>query len=172
MQRMIGVLMLATVACQAAAQPKDANEQRQWLLDQVRRGEALHRDDLVRDALGRLQLLEPRNPDVLLAALSLGLLLPISASLQAEEPGDPADGGEHLHAREIHLGVGEGGVEAGPEGHEPHLARLHARAHAPCPRGKAAARPVRQDIAQPQTIGGETVGERLVSSPNLPYGVC
>ncbi|HDS1819850.1 TPA: cellulose biosynthesis protein BcsC [Pseudomonas putida] len=73
MQRMIGVLMLATVACQAAAQPKDANEQRQWLLDQVRRGEALHRDDLVRDALGRLQLLEPRNPDVLLAALNLAL---------------------------------------------------------------------------------------------------
>ena len=73
MQRMIGVLMLATVACQAVAQPKDAGEQRQWLLDQVRRGEALHRDDLVRDALGRLQLLEPRNPDVLLAALSLAL---------------------------------------------------------------------------------------------------
>lgn len=73
MQRMIGVLMLATVACQAVAQPKDAAEQRQWLLDQVRRGEALHRDDLVRDALGRLQLLEPRNPDVLLAALSLAL---------------------------------------------------------------------------------------------------
>jgi Flp pilus assembly protein TadD len=70
---MIGVLMLATVACQAVAQPKDAGEQRQWLLDQVRRGEALHRDDLVRDALGRLQLLEPRNPDVLLAALSLAL---------------------------------------------------------------------------------------------------
>jgi len=70
---MIGVLMLATVACQAVAQPKDAGEQRQWLLDQVRRGEALHRDDLVRDALGRLQLLEPRNPDVLLAALGLAL---------------------------------------------------------------------------------------------------
>ncbi|MFJ4453936.1 cellulose synthase complex outer membrane protein BcsC [Pseudomonas sp. NPDC089392] len=73
MQRMIGVLMLAAVTCQAAAQPKDASEQRQWLLDQVRRGEALHRDDLVRDALGRLQLLEPRNPDVLLAALKLAL---------------------------------------------------------------------------------------------------
>lgn len=73
MQRMIGVLMLAALTCQATAQPKDADEQRQWLLDQVRRGEALHRDDLVRDALGRLQLLEPRNPDVLLAALSLAL---------------------------------------------------------------------------------------------------
>jgi len=73
MQRMIGMLMLAAVTCQATAQPKDAGEQRQWLLDQVRRGEALHRDDLVRDALGRLQLLEPRNPDVLLAALSLAL---------------------------------------------------------------------------------------------------
>jgi tetratricopeptide (TPR) repeat protein len=70
---MIGVLMLAAITCQADAQPKDVDEQRQWLLDQVRRGEALHRDDLVRDALGRLQLLEPRNPDVLLAALSLAL---------------------------------------------------------------------------------------------------
>lgn len=73
MQRMIGVLMLAAITWQADAQPKDIDEQRQWLLDQVRRGEALHRDDLVRDALGRLQLLEPRNPDVLLAALSLAL---------------------------------------------------------------------------------------------------
>lgn len=73
MQRMIGVLMLAAITCQADAQPKDIDEQRQWLLDQVRRGEALHRDDLVRDALGRLQLLEPRNPEVLLAALSLAL---------------------------------------------------------------------------------------------------
>ncbi|TFW35604.1 cellulose biosynthesis protein BcsC [Pseudomonas putida] len=73
MQRMIGVLMLAAITCQADAQPKDVDEQRQWLLDQVRRGEALHRDDLVRDALGRLQLLEPRNPEVLLAALSLAL---------------------------------------------------------------------------------------------------
>jgi Flp pilus assembly protein TadD len=70
---MIGVLMLAAITCQADAQPKDVDEQRQWLLDQVRRGEALHRDDLVRDALGRLQLLEPRNPEVLLAALSLAL---------------------------------------------------------------------------------------------------
>ncbi|WHH49867.1 cellulose synthase complex outer membrane protein BcsC [Pseudomonas sp. Ap32] len=73
MQRMIGVLMLAAITWQADAQPKDIDEQRQWLLDQVRRGEALHRDDLVRDALGRLQLLEPGNPDVLLAALSLAL---------------------------------------------------------------------------------------------------
>jgi len=96
MQRMMGVLMLAAVACQAAAQPKDATEQRQWLLDQVRRGEALHRDDLVRDALGRLQLLEPRNPQVLLAALSLALrdkniteAQQLQARINALAPGSP-----------------------------------------------------------------------------------
>lgn len=83
MQRVIGVLMLAAISCQALGQPKDASEQRQWLLEQVRRGEALHRDDLVRDALGRLQLLEPRNPDVLLAAL--GLALREKNSAQAEQ---------------------------------------------------------------------------------------
>ncbi|WP_449430342.1 cellulose synthase complex outer membrane protein BcsC [Pseudomonas putida] len=73
MYRMIGVLVLAALSCQVAAQPKDRDEQRQWLLEQVRIGEALHRDDLVRDALRRLRLLEPRNPDVLLAELGLAL---------------------------------------------------------------------------------------------------
>ncbi|MFJ4441198.1 cellulose synthase complex outer membrane protein BcsC [Pseudomonas sp. NPDC089422] len=73
MFRMIGVLTLTALSCAVAAQPKDRDEQRQWLLEQVRIGEALHRDDLIHDALARLRLLEPRNPDALLAALSLAL---------------------------------------------------------------------------------------------------
>ncbi|TYO75356.1 cellulose biosynthesis protein BcsC [Pseudomonas sp. CK-NBRI-02] len=74
MYRMIGIVLLAGLASQAAAQqPTDRNEQRQWLLEQVRIGEALHRDDLVRDALGRLRLLEPRDAEVLLASLRLAL---------------------------------------------------------------------------------------------------
>lgn len=71
MFRMIGVLTLTALSCAVAAQPKDRDEQRQWLLEQVRIGEALHRDDLIHDALARLRLLEPRNPDALLASLSL-----------------------------------------------------------------------------------------------------
>ena len=73
MFRMIGVLTLTALSCAVAAQPKDRDEQRQWLLEQVRIGEALHRDDLIHDALARLRLLEPRNPDALLASLSLAL---------------------------------------------------------------------------------------------------
>jgi Flp pilus assembly protein TadD len=73
MFRMIGVLTLAALSCAVAAQPKDRDGQRQWLLEQVRIGEALHRDDLIHNALARLRLLEPRNPDALLAALSLAL---------------------------------------------------------------------------------------------------
>jgi len=74
MYRLIGIVLLAGLASQAAAQqPTDRNEQRQWLLEQVRIGEALHRDDLVRDALGRLRLLEPRDAEVLLASLRLAL---------------------------------------------------------------------------------------------------
>ncbi|MFJ4353737.1 cellulose synthase complex outer membrane protein BcsC [Pseudomonas sp. NPDC089428] len=73
MFRMIGVLTLTALSCAVAAQPKDRDEQRQWLLEQVRIGEALHRDDLIHDALARLRLLEPRNPDAMLAALSLAL---------------------------------------------------------------------------------------------------
>ncbi|WEZ88836.1 cellulose synthase complex outer membrane protein BcsC [Pseudomonas sp. NyZ480] len=73
MFRMIGVLTLSALSCAVAAQPKDSDGQRQWLLEQVRIGEALHRDDLVHNALARLRLLEPRNPDALLAALSLAL---------------------------------------------------------------------------------------------------
>ncbi|MCO7516768.1 cellulose synthase complex outer membrane protein BcsC [Pseudomonas guariconensis] len=73
MYRLIGIVLLAGLSSQVAAQPSDRNEQRQWLLEQIRMGEALHRDDLVRDALGRLRLLEPGDAEVLLASLRLAL---------------------------------------------------------------------------------------------------
>ncbi|THG69837.1 hypothetical protein E5198_21085, partial [Pseudomonas sp. A-1] len=47
----------------AAAQALPVEQQRAWLLGQVRLGEALERDDLVSGALERLQLLEPDSPE-------------------------------------------------------------------------------------------------------------
>lgn len=44
-----------------------------WLLEQVRVGEATHRDDLVRQSLYRLELIAPQNPQVLSARLRLAL---------------------------------------------------------------------------------------------------
>ncbi len=45
----------------------------QWLLEQVRVGEASHQDDLVRQSLYRLELMAPENPQVLAARLRLAL---------------------------------------------------------------------------------------------------
>ncbi|MGV8925822.1 MAG: cellulose synthase subunit BcsC-related outer membrane protein [Ewingella sp.] len=45
----------------------------QWLLEQVRVGEASHQDDLVRQSLYRLELMAPENPQVLSARLRLAL---------------------------------------------------------------------------------------------------
>ncbi len=45
----------------------------QWLLEQVRVGEASHQDDLVRQSLYRLELIAPENPQVLSARLRLAL---------------------------------------------------------------------------------------------------
>lgn len=41
--------------------------QQQQLLDQVRLGESTHREDLVRQSLYRLELIDPNNPDVIAA---------------------------------------------------------------------------------------------------------
>ncbi|WP_282361555.1 cellulose synthase complex outer membrane protein BcsC [Pseudomonas sp. PS01300] len=94
MFRMIGVLTLTMMSCAVAAQPTDREEQRQWLLEQMRIGEALHRDDLVHNALARLNLLESRNPDALLAALNLALRErdPAQAKQLAQRLDDAAPG--------------------------------------------------------------------------------
>ncbi|TXI29874.1 MAG: cellulose biosynthesis protein BcsC [Aquipseudomonas alcaligenes] len=73
MRGLMGALLLAGLTGQLAAQPQDRQEQRQWLLEQIRIGEATHRDDLLRDSLGRLRLIDPHNTEVLLAALRLAL---------------------------------------------------------------------------------------------------
>ena len=41
--------------------------QQQQLLEQVRLGESTHREDLVRQSLYRLELIDPNNPDVIAA---------------------------------------------------------------------------------------------------------
>lgn len=56
-----------------AAQPLTQQEQQQWLLLQMRVGEALSRDDLTRDSLARLQLIEPDHPQVLVGEIRQAL---------------------------------------------------------------------------------------------------
>jgi len=58
--------------CHAQA-PEDRAEQATWLLAQVRAAEAVNRDELVRDALTRLQLVSPGDPRALLAEMRLAL---------------------------------------------------------------------------------------------------
>lgn len=67
------VLLLSGWSMTALAQPADLVDQQQWLLEQVRMGEALHRDDLVRDSLARLQLIAPNDPRTLLALIRQAL---------------------------------------------------------------------------------------------------
>ncbi|WP_369825902.1 cellulose biosynthesis protein BcsC [Rahnella sp. AA] len=62
-------LGLALLAAPALSAPVVSPEQ--WLLEQVRIGEASHQDDLVRQSLFRLELMDPRNPEVLSARLRL-----------------------------------------------------------------------------------------------------
>ena len=58
-----------------AALPVSAQqqEQQQWLLQQMRIGEALQRDDLVRDSLARLELIAPDDPQVLVGKIRQAL---------------------------------------------------------------------------------------------------
>lgn len=70
----------------AAAQALPVEQQRAWLLGQVRLGEALERDDLVSGALERLQLLEPDSPEAQAAAARLAL-----------RRGEPRAAGRHLN---------------------------------------------------------------------------
>lgn len=60
---------LALLAATAVAAPVVSPEQ--WLLEQVRVGEASHQDDLVRQSLFRLELMDPQNPKVMSARLRL-----------------------------------------------------------------------------------------------------
>ncbi|AVF34561.1 cellulose biosynthesis protein BcsC [Rahnella sikkimica] len=64
----LGLALLATPSISAPVVSPE-----QWLLEQVRVGEASHQDDLVRQSLFRLELMDPQNPKVLSARLRLSL---------------------------------------------------------------------------------------------------
>lgn len=51
---MAWAVLFSGISTSALAQPVSIQDQQQWLLEQVRIGEALYRDDLVRDSLARL----------------------------------------------------------------------------------------------------------------------
>ncbi len=60
-------------AALAATAPVTQQEQQQWLLQQMRIGEALQREDLVRDSLARLKLIAPDNLQVLVGEIRQAL---------------------------------------------------------------------------------------------------
>ncbi len=73
-------------------------EQKDWLLGQIRLGEAIYRDDLINDALARLELIAPDDPDTLLQAgrqairqHELEKAGTLRDRLHRQAPGSPAD---------------------------------------------------------------------------------
>lgn len=91
------VLLLSGLASAALAQPATVQDQQQWLLEQVRIGEALKREDLIRDSLARLHLIAPNNPQALVASIRQALLekntpraTQLLAQLQAVAPDSAA----------------------------------------------------------------------------------
>ncbi|MBH3428081.1 cellulose synthase complex outer membrane protein BcsC [Pseudomonas alkylphenolica] len=69
MRKLTTLLCLGVMPLTLMAQPADRNEQREWLMQQIRLGEATHRENLVEDSLARLRLLEPDNLDALSASI-------------------------------------------------------------------------------------------------------
>ncbi|MGE8175872.1 cellulose synthase complex outer membrane protein BcsC [Pseudomonas fluorescens] len=75
MHKMTGLgLLLSSVYGVALGQPLSPPDQQQWLLEQVRIGEALYREDLVHDSLARLELIAPDNPQVKVVEVRQALL--------------------------------------------------------------------------------------------------
>lgn len=98
-----GALLLGCLCTPVAASaaPPAAQDQQQWLLQQMRVGEALYREDLVRDSLARLELIAPDHPQVLVGEIRQVLAEPqdnhrqvrldrLLARLQAVAPGSVA----------------------------------------------------------------------------------
>ena len=98
--RRYGLMLVAAALplwCHAQA-PEDRAEQATWLLAQVRAAEAVNRDELVRDALTRLQLVSPGDPRALLAEMRLALrqrdgqrVETLQQALQRTAPGTEAE---------------------------------------------------------------------------------
>ncbi|WP_349972407.1 cellulose synthase complex outer membrane protein BcsC [Pseudomonas caspiana] len=57
----------------SANAPVTPQDQQQWLLQQARVGEALYREDLVSDAMARLELIAPNHPQVLVGKIRQAL---------------------------------------------------------------------------------------------------
>ena len=66
-------LIPLSLAMLPQARAAEAVAPEQWLLEQVRIGEAGNKDDLVRQSLYRLELMDPNNPDVIAARMRLAL---------------------------------------------------------------------------------------------------
>lgn len=81
MHRPTLALLLALAALPSAAGA--APDPLQWLLEQAHQGEALYRDDLVDNTLGRLQRIAPDDPRVLGIALRLAARRQDAARLEA-----------------------------------------------------------------------------------------
>lgn len=93
MKRLLVLLtLLSPSLCAQAESPRDSVQQTAWLLTQARTGEALNRDDLIADALNRLRLVAPNDPQLLLAEMRLALRQRDFARVRAVHARLPATG--------------------------------------------------------------------------------
>ncbi|MFC0226083.1 cellulose synthase complex outer membrane protein BcsC [Serratia aquatilis] len=70
----LGWLSLFPLSLAILSQAQGANvAPERWLLEQVRIGEAMNQEELVRQSLYRLELIDPNNPDVIAARMRLAL---------------------------------------------------------------------------------------------------
>ncbi|MGL4315103.1 MAG: cellulose synthase complex outer membrane protein BcsC [Pseudomonas sp.] len=104
--------MLASLPVPLLAQPGNRAEQREWLLQQIRLGEATQRETLVEDSLARLRLLEPDNLEALTAAIrqavrgaEFGRARQLYGELQRLAPDSPQ---QRQMARLLDMSTGEG----------------------------------------------------------------
>jgi Flp pilus assembly protein TadD len=73
---LLSCLSAVVFAAQACAASPLQQEQQQWLLQQMRLGEAQQREDLIRDSLARLALIAPDHPQVLVGEIRQALAAP------------------------------------------------------------------------------------------------
>jgi predicted Zn-dependent protease len=103
--RLALTLGLALLAAPSISAPVVSPEQ--WLLEQVRVGEASHQDDLVRQSLFRLELMDPKNPKVLSARLRLSLREgdQVKAQQQLERIKEVAPGSDEYRQAQLSLKI-------------------------------------------------------------------
>ncbi|SDB11257.1 Flp pilus assembly protein TadD, contains TPR repeats [Pseudomonas sp. NFACC23-1] len=104
MQKVTGWALLGCLCGPVLSQAATPVDQQQRFLEQMRTGEALYREDLVRDALARLNLIAPDQPRVLVAGIRQALLQqdqPLAARLLATLQRQAPDSAELLQARSL-----------------------------------------------------------------------